>query len=279
MDGLHTWWRTRDRVLVMGVLNVTPDSFYDGGRWSDPVKAGKRALDMIDEGADIIDVGGESSRPGARPVPGDVERDRVAPIISWLTERTEVPVSVDTTKAAVADAALEAGAIMVNDISAMRFDPEMASTVARHGAAVVLMHMQGTPGTMQQDPRYTDPVREVRSFLEDRLRAALEAGIARDRIVVDPGIGFGKRLEHNLALLAGVSEFVSLGVPVLVGLSRKSFLGELLGVPSQRRLVGTVAANAVAIARGADLIRVHDVREGRWTADVAFRVRTAAGRS
>ncbi|UCF10721.1 MAG: dihydropteroate synthase [Candidatus Bipolaricaulota bacterium] len=260
-------------MLVMGILNVAPDSFYDGGRWSSVGDAVDFGLQMAADGADIIDVGGESSRPGARVVSVEEELDRVIPVVEGLSARCDLPLSVDTTKARVADAAIAAGASIVNDISALRFDEGLGEVVARRQAWVVLMHMQGEPGTMQREPRYDDPVGEIRTFLEERMEIAERAGIGRRRMIVDPGIGFGKTLDHNLALLAGLRCFVGLGAPLLVGLSRKSFLERLLGLPAEERLVGTVAANAVAIAHGADIIRVHDVREGRWTADVAYSAR------
>ncbi len=231
---------------------------------------------MVHDGADIIDVGGESSRPGAAPVPVEVELARVVPVIAGIREKSEVLISIDTTKARVAREALAAGATIVNDISALRFDPEMASVVADAGAFVVLMHMQGTPRTMQENPIYTDPVAEIKAFFADRMEAAVRAGIPESRIILDPGIGFGKRLEHNLAILRGIGSFLELGAPVLIGLSRKSFLGEILDLPAEERLVGTIAANAVAVRNGADIIRVHDVKEGRETVEVARRLREDA---
>ncbi len=273
---LDEWTQRRDRVLVMGILNVTPDSFFDGGRHLDMAAAVKHALAMVRDGADIIDVGGESSRPGAAPVPAEVELSRVVPVIEQIEGRSDVVVSVDTTKAAVARAALAAGAKIVNDISALRFDPEMASVIADAGAYVVLMHMQGTPRTMQENPTYTDPVAEIKAFFADRMAAAVRAGIDESRIILDPGIGFGKRLEHNLAILRGIAEFGELGAPLLIGLSRKSFLGEILGIPAEDRLIGTVAANAIAVRNGADIIRVHDVKEGMQTAEVGRRLRDDA---
>jgi dihydropteroate synthase len=228
---------------------------------------------MAQEGADIIDIGGESSRPGASPVSVAEERDRVLPVIEGIVAACETPVSIDTTKSDVADAALEAGATIVNDISALRFDEGMLEVVARHKAWLVLMHMRGEPMTMQDDPTYDDPVAEIRSFLEERIAVAEQGGVSRERIIIDPGIGFGKTFDHNLSLLAGLSAFLDLDAPLLVGLSRKSFLERSTGLPPDERLVGTVAANAVAIAHGADIIRVHDVREGRWTADVASSAR------
>jgi len=276
MERLTRWIEERDRVLVMGVLNLTPDSFYDGGRYITPQVAVKRALSMADEGADIIDIGGESSRPGARSVSIDEELARVVPVVEDLAARSDVLISVDTMKSAVAQAALAHGARIINDISAVRFDPNMAGVVAENGAYLVLMHMQGNPETMQRNPTYKDAVAEIKSFLRERIRAAVSAGIDRSRLIIDPGIGFGKRLPHNLEILRRLSEFKEFGVPILVGLSRKSFLGEILDLPSSERLVGTIAANAIAIANGADIIRVHDVKEGRRTADVAFRLRNYA---
>ena len=273
---LDDWMRNRDRVLVMGVLNVTPDSFFDGGQHMTTKAAVNHALEMVRDGADIVDVGGESSRPGAAPVPAEVELSRVVPVITGIRESSDVLISVDTTKSRVARAALAAGADIVNDISALRFDPEMGPLIAEAGAGVVLMHMQGTPRTMQENPTYSDPVEEIKEFFSARMEAAVRAGIPEERIILDPGIGFGKRLEHNLAILRRIGSFLELGAPVLIGLSRKSFLGELLGLPPAERLVGTVAANAVAVRNGADIIRVHDVKEGRQTADVARRLREDA---
>ncbi len=276
MLDLGQWIVRRDRVLVVGILNATPDSFFERSRVPTPSAAVDRALRMVEDGADIIDVGGESSRPGSAPVPEEEETARVIPILEGIRRETDVLLSVDTTKAAVAAEALAAGASMVNDISALRFDPEMAAVVADRGAFVVLMHMQGTPGTMQVDPTYDDVVSDVHAFLGRRIVAATSAGIRRDRIVIDPGIGFGKRLAHNLELLRNIERFTDLGPPVLVGASRKSFLGEILGLPAEERLEGTLAVHAVAVAQGADLIRVHDIQEGRRAADVARRLRRHA---
>ncbi|MBE0636710.1 dihydropteroate synthase [Candidatus Bipolaricaulota bacterium] len=263
-----------DRVLIMGILNVTPDSFYDGGRAYETDAAIDKALAMIEQGADIIDIGGESSRPGADAISVEQELDRVIPVVRRLRAKSSILISVDTTKAAVARASLDAGADLVNDISALRFDPAMASTIAQAQAMVVLMHMQGTPQTMQQAPVYQDVVTDVCAFLMERAQFALDAGIARDHIIVDPGIGFGKRLEHNLELLRQLPKLASCGYPLLVGLSRKSFLGQILDLPASERLEGTIVLNAVAILGGASIIRVHDVKEGRRTADVAVRLRT-----
>jgi dihydropteroate synthase len=248
------------RPAVMGILNVTPDSFSDGGLWLDGAEAASFARRMVAEGAALVDVGGESTRPGSAGVGVDEELRRVVPVL----ERLEgLPFSIDTAKAPVARRALELGAVMVNDVTALRSDPELAEVVAEAGAYLCLMHMQGEPRTMQENPRYADVVADVARFLEERLSYAVAAGIAEERICVDPGIGFGKTSEHNLALLARLSEIVDLGRPVLVGASRKRFLGRILG--DGTALTGPVSAGvAVAVLayeRGASILRVHDVRE------------------
>jgi len=273
MARLTEWMVKRDRVLVMGVLNVTPDSFYPASRHATPRVAVEHGLRMVEEGADLLDVGGESSRPGAEPIGAQEEIDRVVPVIEAIRKRCDAILSVDTTKAAVASEALSAGAAIVNDISALRFDAGMARLVAREEAFVVLMHMQGTPETMQEAPTYEDVVPEVKAFLANRIAAARAAGIPEDRILIDPGIGFGKRLEDNLALLARLGALRDLRAPILVGVSRKSFLGALLDLPASERLEGTIAAGAVAVANGADVLRVHDVKEGVRTACVARALR------
>ncbi len=247
------------RVLIMGVLNVTPDSFSDGGRFLDPAAALAQAETMVAQGADLIDLGAESTRPGAEPVDETEELRRLMPVIEALASSIAVPLSVDTTKAGVAQRALDAGASIVNDISAMRLDPGMAQVVAKTGAGVVLMHMQGTPPTMQRAPRYEDVPSEVRAFLATRMAAALEAGIRPDQILLDPGFGFGKTVAHNLTLLARLDELAALGRPVLVGVSRKAFIGQTLAREVGDRLMGTAAAVALAVERGARLVRVHDV--------------------
>ncbi len=251
-----------NRTLVMGILNCTPDSFYDGGRYTTLENALARAEQMIAEGADILDIGGESTRPGAEPVPLEEELRRTLPVIEALAARYDIALSIDTTKSEVARRALEAGAHIVNDISGTRFDPRMPEVVAEAGALAILMHIQGTPQTMQQNPTYEDVVREVRDTLAEHAERALQAGISRERIWIDPGIGFGKRLEHNLELLRHLPELKSLGYPLLVGTSRKSFIGQLLGgLPPEERLEGTLATLALAVAWGADAVRVHDVKE------------------
>jgi dihydropteroate synthase len=250
---------TSTRCLVMGIVNVTPDSFADGGRYLDPPAAVAHGLALAAEGADLLDVGGESTRPGASYVEEAVELDRVVPVVEGLAAATGVPVSIDTRKAAVARAALAAGATVVNDVSAGRDDPDLLGVAAEGGAAVVLMHMQGTPATMQDDPGYHDVLAEVEVFLRERCAAAEAAGVARDALVVDPGIGFGKRDEHNYALLGGLARLTRLGHPVLVGTSRKGFIGRALDLPVEERLEGTAAAVVWAVERGARIVRVHDV--------------------
>lgn len=273
MTRLEEWFKTRDRVLVMGVLNVTPDSFYDGGRYGHFDAAVARGLQMVEEGADIIDVGGESSRPGTTSVSLDEELERAIPVIRRLRQESDVLLSIDTTKAAVAEEALAAGASIINDISALRFDEKMVEISAKRGAFIILMHMLGTPETMQRSPHYTDVVAEIMTFLSERIATAIRGGVPRQRILIDPGIGFGKRVEDNLAILRNLAQFKDLGGPLVVGLSRKSFLGQILDAPVEERLVGTIAANAIAVINGADVIRVHDVKQGRQTADLAYRLR------
>jgi len=273
MNRLAEWMQHRDSILVMGILNVTPDSFHDGGRFPGVGDAVESALRMEADGADLIDLGGESSRPGAAPVGVQEELDRVLPVLEGLRARSDIPISIDTTKAEVARRAIAAGACMVNDITALQGDEEMAGVIAASSAFAVLMHMRGTPQTMQADPVYEDVVGEVSDFLSERREAAIQAGIRADRIWMDPGIGFGKHLEHNLELLRHIDRLAHLGSPVLIGLSRKSFIGRILDLSTDERLEGTIAANAIAVARGADVIRVHDVREGRRTADIALRLR------
>jgi dihydropteroate synthase len=244
----------------MGVLNVTPDSFSDGGRFFDAKPAVARAMAMLQAGADIIDIGGESTRPEATPVCADEELRRVLPVVLALSKHV---VSIDTTKALVAEAALATGARIVNDISALRADPRMAKVVRDSGAGLVLMHMQGTPETMQQDPQYEDVAGEVGEFLAERIRFAESQGVKKNQIAVDPGIGFGKTVEHNLQLLAELESLRKLGCPILVGTSRKSFIGKQLGREPHERLWGTAATVAWAVAHGAGIVRVHDVAEMR----------------
>jgi dihydropteroate synthase len=243
----------------MGVLNVTPDSFSDGGRYLDVDRAVERARQMADEGADLIDVGGESTRPGAEDVPLAEELRRVLPVVRAVHAEVGLPISIDTSKAEVAARAIDAGAELVNDVSAGLGDRGMLPLVARTGTAIVLMHRRGTPRTMQRHARYGDVVLDVKRHLERRVAAALAAGVPREAIAVDPGIGFAKNLRHNLALLARLDELATIGVPIVVGVSRKSFLGRLLDVPLEDRAEATVAASLLAVQHGAKVIRVHDV--------------------
>jgi len=244
----------------MGVVNVTPDSFSDGGRFLDPQAAVAQGRRLVEEGARMLDVGGESTRPGADAVPAEEELRRVVPVVEGLAG-AGATISIDTSKAAVATASLDAGASYVNDVTAFRGDPELAGLVADRGADCCLMHMLGTPRTMQDDPRYDDVVSDVKAFLEARLAFAVAEGVAEARVMLDPGIGFGKTLEHNLELLARLGEIVALGRPVVIGLSRKAFLGKITGRNAAGRAVATAAANALALERGASVFRVHDVPE------------------
>lgn len=244
----------------MGIINVTPDSFYDGGVYFDPARAVDRGMEIAAEGADIIDIGGESTRPGSEAIPAGEEMRRVLPVIEALREKTQVLISVDTTKAEVAAAALAAGAGMINDISAGRFDPGMLPLAAESKAGIILMHMKGTPKTMQLHPVYEDVVEEIKSFLRERMEAAANSGIERERIIIDPGIGFGKTPDDNLVLLNKLGAFAELGRPVLVGISRKSFIGNILDLGPEERLEGTIAAAVVSLLRGASLLRVHDIQ-------------------
>ncbi|MDP9401059.1 MAG: dihydropteroate synthase [Actinomycetota bacterium] len=255
--------------VVMGVVNVTPDSFSDGGRFLDARAAIAHGRRLAGEGAGILDVGGESTRPGAEPVAEAEQLRRIVPVVEGLAG-TGAEVSVDTTRAAVARGALDAGATIVNDVTALRGDPALAELVAERGARLCLMHMRGEPRTMQDDPRYDDVVDDVRAFLEERVAVAVAAGVADDRIWVDPGIGFGKTVEHNLELLRRLDELVALDRPVVVGTSRKAFLGRITGREPEGRLPGTIATNVLALARGAAVFRVHDV------APVADALRVAA---
>ncbi len=248
------------RPLLMGVVNVTPDSFSDGGRYLDAEAAVTHAIQLVEEGADLLDIGAESTRPGADPVDEAEELRRAIPVVTAVARAVTVPISIDTSKASVAQAALDAGAVLVNDVTALRGDPAMAEVIARTGAGIVLMHMQGTPRTMQQVPYYEDVIGEVAAFFEERIRFATTHGIGQRQIVLDPGIGFGKLLVHNLTLLARLHRFACFGCPLLVGVSRKTFLGQLVDRPVQERQWATAAAVAMAVERGAGILRVHDVR-------------------
>jgi len=251
-----------ERFLLMGVLNITPDSFYSGSRYPDFEKAAERAKEMVEEGADIIDIGGESTRPGSQKISMDEEIERVVPLIKILSDETDIPVSCDTCKHKVAEKALEAGASVINDISAFSMDSKLFDVVKNSGCGYVLMHMLGTPADMQKAPFYKDAVSEIYNFLDEKLKKMEDSGVSPENIVIDPGIGFGKRLEDNLALLNKLERFTELGRPLLIGTSRKSFIGKLLSdLPAEERLEGSVASAVLAYSKGASIFRVHDVKE------------------
>lgn len=249
------------RTLVMGVINTTPDSFSDGGSFDTLEKAHKRASEIAAAGADIIDIGGESTRPGAEPLPLEEELRRTVPLIESLAGELDVPISIDTYKSEVAGRALDAGACILNDITALRFDEKLAPLAAERGAPVILMHMHGEPRNMQENPKYGDVVGDISRFLRERAAAAIQAGISPERLLVDPGIGFGKTVEHNLEILRRIEEFRGLAYPLVLGTSRKRFIGSVLDRPVDQRLLGTAATVAFAISRGVDVVRVHDVEE------------------
>lgn len=270
-----------ERTCIMGILNVTPDSFSDGGRFFDTEVALAHAERMVRAGADIIDIGGESTRPFSDPVSAEEEADRILPVIEQLLSRIDIPISIDTTKASVARQALAAGAAIVNDISALRMDPDIAGVAARYGAPLILMHMKGTPKTMQEHPWYDDLIGEVRSFLETAIQAATAAGVPRSGIIADPGIGFGKTLAHNLCLINRLDAFESLDVPILVGSSRKAFIRATLKKDGQPDIdpalpqveTGTQATVAASILKGAHIVRVHDVENTFVTAKIIDAIR------
>ncbi|MCX7011244.1 MAG: dihydropteroate synthase [Candidatus Sumerlaeota bacterium] len=275
-------WKCRERVLrceprtlVMGIVNLTPDSFSDGLRFLDPARATEHALQLLDEGADILDLGAESTRPGADPVSEEEELRRLRPVVRALRQKTDAPISIDTAKSAVARETLDLGADIINDVTALRGDSAMGEACARVGAGLVLMHMLGTPRSMQQDPTYGDVVGEIVAFLRERIEAARRAGIDERRIAIDPGIGFGKTVEHNLKLIARAEAFCALGRPALYGVSRKSFIGTVLHVDIEERLEGTAAAVAAAVLRGASIVRVHDVKAMRRVVDMIDAIKAA----
>lgn len=254
------------RSFIMGILNVTPDSFSDGGKFIEPSIAVERALKMIDEGADFIDVGGESTRPGSESISEVEELQRVIPVVEELIKKTTIPISIDTTKSSVAERAIQCGAVIVNDISSFHFDHRMPEVVSRYNASVILMHTKDKPKTMQQYPEYNDLIPEIKSYLSKAIKTSIENGIKQ--IIVDPGIGFGKKLEHNIEIFKRLRELQELGYPILVGPSRKSFIGTILDLPVDERLEGTAAAVAVAILNGANIVRVHDVKEMKRIAKI-----------
>lgn len=248
------------KTYLMGILNVTPDSFFDGGRYFSVKKATEQALRMIDEGADIIDIGGESTRPGAEPVTVDEELKRVIPVIEALSKKVSIPISIDTYKAKVAELAIQAGATIVNDISGLRFDSEMPAVVSKYKVPVIIMHIKGTPRDMQKNPSYKALIPEIIEYLRESIVIAKKAGVQENMIIIDPGIGFGKLPEHNLEIIKRLKDFTHLGKPILIGVSRKSFIGKVLNdAPPEERLEGTAAAVVASILNGANIVRVHDV--------------------
>jgi len=271
-----------EKTAIMGILNVTPDSFSDGGRYDTAWKAVEHAFRLKADGADIIDIGGESTRPGSERLSTEAEMERVIPVIESLKGKPGLPISIDTYKAEVARRALDAGADLVNDISGLSFDPEMAALVAERGCPLVIMHTLGDPKIMQNEIRYADPVDDIRRYFEERLEFAERKGIAKDRIILDPGIGFGKKLPHNVALIRHIGKFAELGCPILLGASRKSFIGQILDLPADERLEGSLAAAAAGIAQGVSMLRVHDVKETsrlRDVCDILFGKREAEERN
>jgi dihydropteroate synthase len=256
------------RTLVMGVLNVTPDSFSDGGLFLEPEVAIEHGLRMAEEGADIIDIGGESSRPGSDAVPLDEELKRIIPVIEGLASRLQLPISVDTYKSQVAERAIEAGAQMINDISGLSFDPQMPAVAARYDTPLIIMHIQGTPKTMQQTPHYNDVMAEIITYLREGIERAEQAGVDLHQVIVDPGIGFGKRVEDNLVILNRLDELNLLDRPLLIGTSRKAFIGAVLDQAVGQRMIGTLATVAVSVLKGAHIVRVHDVASVRQTIDM-----------
>lgn len=271
----HNMFAKRTTKIV-GTLNVTPDSFYDGGKFVAVDQAVAHAKRLVAQGADLIDIGGESSRPGSVRISAQEELDRVLPVVERLVPETNVPISIDTYKPEVANACLNAGAKLINDITGLRGLGEyrgMADVVAKHGALVCIMHMLGDPETMQHDPFYKDPIQEISEFLQKQVDVAKAAGIKDEQIILDPGIGFGKRLEDNLAIIKNLNAFKKLGYPVLIGVSRKSFLKQISGLEPEDRLEGTLAANVIAVMNGADYIRVHDVEANRRAIEVAEAIR------
>jgi dihydropteroate synthase len=252
------------RTHIMGTLNVTPDSFFDGGKYLTLELAIERGVQMAEDGADIIDIGAESTRPGAEPISVEQELQRIIPVLKGLLRQIDVPISIDTYKSFVAETVLQIGANIINDISGLRFDPKMKEVVAKYQAPVVIMHIKGEPRNMQRNPHYDNLIREIYDYLSDSIELAVKAGIKQEKIIVDPGIGFGKRLSDNYEILRRLDEFKGLCCPILIGPSRKSFIGKVLNLPPDQRLEGTIAAVAIGIQNGAHIVRVHDVKEISW---------------
>ena len=271
-DKFKAWLKKPSEYLIMGIVNTTPDSFSDGGKYNSASEAIDFAYELLREGADIIDIGGESSRPGADPISAEEEIKRISPLLSELVKNTESTVSIDTYKSSTANYALNNGACLVNDISGLSFDKEMVDIVIRHNASIVIMHMKGTPKTMQKNPNYDNVVDEICDFLTNQVNFAINKGVSSDKIIVDPGIGFGKTLNDNYEIIAKLSQICDLGHPVLVGPSRKSFIGTTLDEPVEKRLEGSITAAAMCYHSGAKILRVHDVKETKKSLSIVKKI-------
>ncbi len=264
-----TFSENYEKTRLMGIINISPDSFYEQSRCNSTDEVLQKAEKMIREGADFLDLGAESSRPGSKPISEQEETDKLIPVISSLVKITDIPISVDTYKPIVAKEALQAGAKIINDITGLQKTPEMADVISKFDAGVILMHMKGSPITMQKNPSYKNVIQEVKEFLEQSVKISKEAGIFSDQIAIDPGIGFGKKQKHNLEILSKLEKFIELGKPILIGVSRKSFIGNILNLPPERRLEGSLAASVIGITKGASIVRTHDVKETRNAIKVA----------
>ena len=264
-----TFSENYEKTRLMGIINISPDSFYEQSRCNSTDEVLQKAEKMIREGADFLDLGAESSRPGSKPISEQEEIDKLIPVISSLVKITDIPISVDTYKPTVAKEVLQAGAKIINDITGLQKTPEMADVISKFDAGVILMHMKGSPITMQKNPSYKNVIQEVKEFLEQSVKISKEAGIFSDQIAIDPGIGFGKKQKHNLEILSKLEKFIELGKPILIGVSRKSFIGNILNLPPERRLEGSLAASVIGITKGASIVRTHDVKETRKAIKVA----------
>ncbi len=271
-DKFNNWLKKPSEYLIMGIVNTTPDSFSDGGKYNSASEAIDFAYELLREGADIIDIGGESSRPGADPISAEEEIKRISPLLSELVKNTKSTVSIDTYKSSTANYALNNGACLVNDISGLSFDKEMVDIVIRHNAPIVIMHMKGTPKTMQKNPNYDNVVDEICDFLTNQVNFAINKGVSSDKIIVDPGIGFGKTLNDNYEIIAKLNQICDLGYPVLVGPSRKSFIGAILDEPVEKRLEGSITAAAMCYHSGAKILRVHDVKETKKSLSIVKKI-------
>ena len=268
----NSWLKSPNKTLIMGILNITPDSFSDGGKFLDSQVAANHAIKMIENGADMIDVGGESSRPGAKPVLIDEELNRILPVIKAIRDKSDCLISVDTYKSKVAEAALNLGADLINDISSLSFDGKMAGVISAYKVPLVLMHMQGVPENMQLNPLYVNIINDLITFFKSKISIAKEAGVSNNMIILDPGIGFGKRVDDNFEIIRELKQICNMGYPILLGTSRKSFIGDTLGLPINDRLEGTLASVAIGVLNGAKILRVHDIIEVRRTVTIVERI-------